>query len=45
LEDHLRWGIETYYGQMKEELQLGQFSGIRRICIEQDFAAGMLLAH
>ena len=40
---HLRWGIETYYGYMKEELQLGQFSGIRLICIEQDFAANLLL--
>jgi hypothetical protein len=25
---HLRCGIETYYGYIKEELQLGQFSGI-----------------
>ena len=40
---HLRWGIETYYGYMKEELQLGQFSGIRQICIEQDFAANLFL--
>ena len=39
---HLRWGIETYYGYLKEELQLGQFSGIRQICIEQDFAAANL---
>ena len=37
------WGIETYYGYMKEELQLGQFSGIRLIYIEQDFAANLLL--
>ena len=40
---HLRWGIETCYGYMKEELQLGQFSGIRQICIEQDFAANLFL--
>jgi hypothetical protein len=40
---HLRWGIETYYGYIKEELQLGQFSGIRQICIEQDFAANLFL--
>jgi hypothetical protein len=40
---NLRWGIETYYGYMKEELQLGQFSGIRQICIEQDFAANLFL--
>jgi hypothetical protein len=40
---HLRWGIETYYGYVKEELQLGQFSGIRQICIEQDFIANLFL--
>lgn len=42
---HLRWGIETYYGYLKEELQLGQFSGIRPICIEQDFAANLFLSN
>lgn len=40
---HLRWGIETFYGHLKEELQLAQFSGTRKICIEQDFAANMFL--
>jgi hypothetical protein len=40
---HLRWGIETGYGYMKEELQLGQFSGLRQICIEQDFSANLFL--
>ncbi|MDR2765799.1 MAG: hypothetical protein LBB90_12320 [Tannerella sp.] len=40
---HLCWGIETCYGYLKEELQTGQFSGIRQICIEQDFAATLLL--
>jgi hypothetical protein len=40
---HLRRGIETYYGYIKEELQLGQFSGIRQICVEQDFAASLFL--
>ena len=39
----LRWGIETFYGCIKEELQLQQFSGIRKICIEQDFAANLFL--
>ena len=39
----LRWGIETFYGYVKEELQLGQFSGIRDICIRQDFAANLFL--
>ena len=40
---HLRWGIETYYGYMKDELQLGIFSGISPLCIEQDFAANLFL--
>jgi hypothetical protein len=39
----LRWGIETGYGHLKEKLQPAQFSGIRQVCIEQDFAAGLLL--
>ena len=39
----LRWGIETYCGDVKEKLQLGQFSGVRRICVEQDFAANLFL--
>jgi hypothetical protein len=39
----LRWGIETCYGHLKEKLQLAQFSGIRQVCIEQDFAAGLLM--
>ena len=33
------WGIETYYGDVKEKLQSGQFGGVRRVCVEQDFAA------
>jgi hypothetical protein len=40
---HLRWGIETYYGYIKDELQLGQFSGLNSICVEQDFAANLFL--
>jgi hypothetical protein len=40
---HLRWGVETGYGHLKEGLQLGQFSGIRSVCIEQDFAATLCL--
>ena len=42
---HMRWNIETFYGYIKEELQLGQFSGIRAICIEQDFAANVFLSN
>lgn len=40
---NLRWGIETYYGYIKQELQLGQFSGLAPVCIEQDFAANLFL--
>jgi hypothetical protein len=39
----LRWGIETGYGHLKEKFQLAQFSGIRQVCVEQDFAASLLL--
>lgn len=40
---HFRWGIETNYGDLKEKIQMGQFSGIRQICIEQDFIANLFL--
>ena len=40
---YLRWGVETYYGYMKDELQLGVFSGVNPLCIEQDFAANLFL--
>lgn len=40
---NLRWGIETYYGYLKEELQLGVFSGTNPVCIQQDFAANLFL--
>ncbi|MCD7930651.1 MAG: IS4 family transposase [Tannerellaceae bacterium] len=40
---HMRWGVEKFYGCMKNQLQLKVFSGIRPICIEQDFAANMFL--
>ena len=40
---NLRWGVETCYGHMKQGLQLAQFSGIRQVCVEQDFIAGLLL--
>ena len=40
---NFRWPVETYYGYLKEELQLGSFSGTSPICIEQDFAANLFL--
>lgn len=36
---HKRWAVETFYGHIKERLQLQQFSGLSPVCIEQDFAA------
>jgi len=41
----LRWGIETTYGKQKNQLQMEQFSGHRVICIQQDYAAGLLVAN
>jgi hypothetical protein len=38
-----RWGAETAYGRQKNELQLEQFSGLRPLCIEQDFFATLLV--
>jgi hypothetical protein len=40
---HLRWGIETCYGYIKDELQLGVCSGISPLCIEQDLAVNLFL--
>lgn len=41
----LRWGIETAYGKQKNQQQMEQFSGHRVICIEQDYAAGLVVAN
>jgi len=41
----LRWRIETVYNKQKNQLQLEQFSGVRVICIQQDYAAGLLVAN
>ena len=41
----LRWGIETSYGNQKNQLQMEQFSGHRVICIQQDYAAGVFVAN
>ncbi len=38
---NLRWGIETAYGIMKNQLQLENFSGIKSNCIEQDYYANI----
>lgn len=41
----LRWGIETAYNKQKNQQQMEQFSGIRVICIQQDYAAGLFTAN
>lgn len=41
----LRWGIETTYGKEKNQQQIEQFSGHRVICIQQDYAASLLVAN
>ena len=39
----MRWHVETEIGTAKNELQIEIFSGIRDICIRQDFFAAILL--
>jgi len=41
----LRWSIETSYGYQKNQQQMEQFSGHRVICIQQDYAAGLVTAN
>lgn len=41
----LRWGIETAYNKQKNQQQMEQFSGHRVICIQQDYAASLLVAN
>ena len=38
----LRWGIETNYNTMKNRLYIENYSGKRRICIEQDLYSKFL---
>lgn len=42
---HLRWGIETKYDDLKNKLQLENFSGINAVCILQDFYASLFLSN
>lgn len=41
----LRWGIETKYNDLKNKLELENFSGITAISILQDFYATMFLSN
>jgi hypothetical protein len=38
-----RWGVETCLGILKNQLQIENFSGIRQVCIEQDFFANLFV--
>jgi hypothetical protein len=39
----LRWGIETCFDTLKNQLQIEVFSGIRQLCVEQDFLANLFV--
>lgn len=41
----LRWGIETKYDDLKNKLQIENFSGTDPICILQDFYSTMFLSN
>ena len=41
----LRWQMETTYRKQKSQQQLEVFSGHKVLCIEQDYAAGLLVAN
>ena len=42
---HYRWGIETYYGDLKGLLDLENFSGLTTEAVRQDFYAAVLLCY
>lgn len=42
---HCRWGIETYYGDLKGRLDLENFSGLTAEAVRQDFYAAVLLCN
>jgi|SRR5208283_2651786 len=42
---HYRWGIETYYGDLKGRLDLENFSGLTAEAVRQDFYAAVLLSN
>lgn len=42
---HLRWGIESKYDDIKNKLQLQNFSGISSLAVLQDFYATMFLSN
>lgn len=41
----MRWGIEVKYDELKNRLEIENFSGITKIAIEQDFYASIYLSN
>lgn len=41
---HLRWGVESFYGLIKERLNLENFSGRTVLSVKQDFYATIFLS-
>lgn len=41
----MRWGIETNYDHLKDQIEVENFSGRTILAIEQDFYANMLMAN
>ena len=39
----LRWKVETCFSTLKNQLQIEIFSGIRQLCVEQDFFANLFV--
>jgi hypothetical protein len=41
----LRWGIETYYDELKNKLKVGYFTGYSKISILQDFYCAVFISN
>ena len=41
----MRWKIETTYSKQKNQMQMEIFTGHRVVCIQQDYAAGLLVSN
>ncbi len=41
----LRWGVETCFNVLKNQLQIENFSGIRSVCVKQDFFANVFVCN
>lgn len=41
----MRWGVETKYNEIKNQLKLQNFSGVKVIAIKQDFLATVVMCN